>query len=177
MVIGGLFQIRIVATVVLLAAAALTFRHFWLADSARPVRSGEPLRGLSVHKLDGSPISLGTRPGHWTLINVFASWCTPCRDEFPDLAKAAVTLRARGVDVVGIDQAEGAASVLSVSQQFGLQYPMFLDSDLVSQHRLGARVIPETISVDPMGIVRAIHSGPLDEAGFIALANSQSNAP
>jgi thiol-disulfide isomerase/thioredoxin len=177
MVIGGFFQVRILAAIVLLAAAALTFRHFWLVEAARPVRSGEPLRSLSVRKLDGSPISLATRPGHWTLINVFASWCTPCREEFPDLSKAAVTLRARGVDVVGIDQAESAASVLSVSQQFGLQYPLFLDSDLVSQHRLGARVIPETISVDPAGIVRTIHSGPLDEAGFIALANSQSNTP
>jgi thiol-disulfide isomerase/thioredoxin len=177
MVTGGYFYARIVAAVILLAAAGLTFRHFWLVDSARPVHSGEPLRNLSLRTLDGSPVSLGARPGHWTLINVFASWCTPCREEFPDLSKAATALRARGVDVVGIDQAEPAASALSVSKQYDLQYPIYLDGDLVSQHLLGARVIPETVSVDPAGIVRSIHSGPLDEAGFMALANSQSNAP
>jgi thiol-disulfide isomerase/thioredoxin len=177
MVIGGTLQVRIVAAAALLVVAALTVRHSWLLDSARPVRLGEPLRKLSVRTLDGSPISLSTRPGHWTLINVFTSWCTPCRDEFPELSKAAPALRARGIDVVGIDQAESAASVRSVSARYDLRYPMFLDSELVSQHRLGARVIPETVSVDPAGIVRSIHSGPLDEAGFIALASFKSSAP
>jgi cytochrome c biogenesis protein CcmG/thiol:disulfide interchange protein DsbE len=156
----------------LLVAAAVWTRHVWLVERARPVHSGESLRPLALRSTDGAEISLYQRPGHPMMINVFASWCTPCRQEFPALSRAAVRLRSGGVDVVGIDQAEDADRAIETTQYFKLDYPVYLDNDLQTQHVLGAHVIPETVFVDANGIVTSIHSGPLEESEFLALGRS-----
>jgi thiol-disulfide isomerase/thioredoxin len=172
---GGRRGLLLLTALLLVAAAAWT-RHAWLVDAARPVHSGEPLRPLALRSTDGSAISLRKRPGHAMLINVFASWCTPCRQEFPALARAAARLRSSGIDVGGIDQAEGADRANETSQYFKLDYPVYLDDDLQTQHVLGARVIPETVFVDANGVVTSIHSGPLDESAFVALGRVAGSA-
>jgi cytochrome c biogenesis protein CcmG, thiol:disulfide interchange protein DsbE len=159
----------ILLAALVLVAATVWARHAWLVERARPVHSGESLRPLALRSTDGAAVSLRQRPGHPMLINVFASWCTPCRQEFPALSRAAAHLRSGGIDVVGIDQAEGPERALEVSQSFKLDYPVYLDNDLQTQHVLGAHVIPETVFVDADGVVTSIHSGPLDESGFLAL--------
>jgi len=171
MTTGGRLRARLLVSAILLAGvvAVLALRHFWLVDAARPTHVGESLRPLQLSDLNGAPVSLNVRPGHPLMINIFASWCGPCVSEFPDLSRAAPALAARGVDVVGIDQAESGEKAQAVASRFGLAYPMFVDNALVTQHVLGARVIPETVLVAPDGKVTAIHVGPLDERGFLAL--------
>ena len=165
----------LVASALVLGAAAATTRHFWLVDGARPVHSGESLRPISLRSTDGSAVSLGRRPGHAMLINVFATWCTPCRDEVPALSRAAARLRSAGTDVVGIDQAEDAQRATRFALLYKLDYPIYVDDDLQTQHVLGAHVIPETIFVNAKGIVTSINVGPLDEAGFLALGRADGS--
>jgi peroxiredoxin len=134
------------------------------------VREGERLPPLALTTLDGTTAQLNARPGRRLLINVFATWCTPCQEETPALSSAAPVIEKSGTEIVGIDQAESGASVKRFADAYALHYPLYIDPAGAAQVRLGARVIPTTLLVDPQGVVRFIHVGPLSTSDFEALA-------
>jgi cytochrome c biogenesis protein CcmG/thiol:disulfide interchange protein DsbE len=92
------------------------------------------------------------------LINVFASWCAPCRVEHPKL----MALQARGVDVVGVAWKDEPAATRAFLDELGDPYSMVLvDRDGRAGLDLGITGAPETFAVDAMGAVVAKVSGPL----------------
>lgn len=133
-------------------------------------RIGMALPALPLEGLDGSAVRLATERGRITFVNVFATWCPPCRAETPDLAAFARAASRKGIDVVGIDQQETPAAVDTFRQSFHTDYPMLIDPGWETKDALGARVIPRTIVVDGQGIVRAIVSGPMTRAQMDQLA-------
>jgi peroxiredoxin len=141
-----------------------------LRERPHAIREGERLPPLALTTLDGSSTQLVVHPGHRLLINVFATWCTPCQEETPALSGAARAIERSGTQIVGIDQAESGESVKRFAAAYGLHYPLFIDPAGTAQARLGARVIPTTLVVDAQGVVRFIHVGPLDASDFEALA-------
>jgi thiol-disulfide isomerase/thioredoxin len=136
---------------------------------ARPIATGQALGSLQLTSLDGSTQTLRARPGRRLLINIFATWCTPCQWETPYLAASARRLAEAGIDLVGVDQAEPVNSVASFVQAYNIHYPTYIDPNRWSPLSLDARVIPTTILVDPNGVVRSIHVGPLDTAELLAM--------
>lgn len=135
------------------------------------LKAGDRLVPFGVRSLDGAGVTL--RPsGRAQIINVFATWCPPCRAEAPAFAALAAHLKTKGVDVVGIDQQEGAAQVSRFMQDFRVGYPVYIDSGSVTHDLLGARVIPTTIYVDESGIIRWEHSGPLSADDLTQLAQT-----
>lgn len=147
---------------VLLAGARLE-RHW----HHHVLHAGDRLTPLHVSSLYGQPYTLkaGSRPA---VINVFATWCTPCRDETPGFAATASTLHARGIDVFAIDQQESAQAVSRFAQEFALPYPVYIDSTGITHDLLGARVIPTTILVNRSGVIVWEHAGPLTPAELLA---------
>jgi thiol-disulfide isomerase/thioredoxin len=139
----------------------------------RAFSTGQPLGTLELTSLDGSTQSVRAQPGRRLLINVFATWCVPCRAETPFLISVAPRLRSQGIDVVGVDQAETPASVARFVESFGVAYPTYVDPNRWSPLSLDARVIPTTILVGPDNVVRAIHVGPLDPGELIAMTRQR----
>ncbi len=155
-----------------LAVAALVLRSHY-HHGIHPVKTGEPLPALKLVALDGRSLEVKP-PTHGTIVyNVFATWCPPCREETPTIARAATTLHKRGIELVGIDQGEPASAVNAFAKEFGLEYPIVVDPDRQTNVLLGARVIPETIVVRD-GVVRAMAVGPLDRDALERLV-AQSN--
>ena len=139
----------------------------------RPIAVGQPLGTLTLMGLDGSAQTVRTQPGHRLLINIFATWCTPCQAETPFLAAAAARLRRNGIDVVGIDQAEPPESVARFVQAYGVEYPTYVDPNRWSPLALDARVIPTTILVGRDNVVKTIHVGPIEEHELLALTRER----
>ena len=147
-----------------------------ISRGPRTLQTGDQLTQLKLTSLAGTPVTLANT-GHPQIINVFATWCTPCKAETPGLARAAATMRASGVELVGIDQSEPGAVVERFVRENDLRYPIYVDGDGSVTHKvLGARFIPTTIVVDRHGIIRFEHSGPLSQGDFSALATAVRNA-
>lgn len=172
----------VVPLVVLVALAALFIGWSLKRDpSVKP----EALVGQSVPETV-LPMLTGVQagPGHVDLktagvgkpmlINVFASWCTPCRAEHPKL----MALQARGVAVVGVAWKDDPAKTRAFLDELGNPYSMVLmDQDGRAGLDLGITGAPETFAVDAMGNVVAKFSGPMLEDAEIERLVAAIQAP
>jgi cytochrome c biogenesis protein CcmG/thiol:disulfide interchange protein DsbE len=122
---------------------------------------GQQLPAYSLSRLEGDePLTSDERRGRAYVINLFASWCTPCRAEHPQL----MALQRQGVDVVGIaykDRPEASAAFLA---ELGSPFAD-VGSDPEGRYGLeiGVTGVPETFVVAPDGTIRAAFRGPLTE--------------
>lgn len=147
----------LIACVVFLLAGAFVLHHF---RRVKAVTAGDRVPALAMTGLNGGPVTLRPLTRGVTVYNIFATWCPSCREEMPALSRAARMLRARGIQVIGIDQDESAGSIEAFVAHFGISYPIVVDTGHVSNAVLGARVIPQTVVVKD-GIVKAIAVGPI----------------
>jgi cytochrome c biogenesis protein CcmG, thiol:disulfide interchange protein DsbE len=95
------------------------------------------------------------------LVNVWASWCTPCRDELPLIEQAHKTLSARGGTVLGIDVKENSHAARKAVAKFGLSYPNLRDRDGDYVRQWGQTGYPETYVIDRKGKVAAVRRLPV----------------
>jgi thiol-disulfide isomerase/thioredoxin len=124
---------------------------------------------VSGTTLDGKPISLADYAGKVVVINVWGSWCGPCRAEAADLEVAARTLAAKGVVMLGINtRDDGAATALAFERTHGVTYPSIFDPGgrtLLAFHgTLNPSAIPTTVIIDAQGRVAARILGPVPSA-------------
>jgi len=116
-------------------------------DRPLPVLDGDGRRTLASFR--GKPV----------VLNFWASWCTPCRQEAPLLEKAQKRLAAHGGTVVGITFRDTTPDARAFVRRYGLTYPSLRDVDGKLAEDYGTRALPETFVIDRSGRVRAISRG------------------
>lgn len=172
----------VVPLVVLVALAALFIGWSLKRDpSVKPeALVGQPVPETVLPMLTGAQAGPGhvdlktAGVGKPMLINVFASWCTPCRAEHPKL----MALKARGVAVVGVAWKDDPAKTRAFLDELGNPYSMVLmDQDGRAGLDLGITGAPETFAVDAMGNVVAKFSGPMLEDAEIERLVAAIQAP
>ncbi len=121
--------------------------------SALLSKAAPALRGPT---LEGGTFDLASYRGHPVLINVWASWCAPCKKEYPVLAAAAQQLGPRGLRLVGIDMSDKPADARAfLAERGGAHYPNVADPDARRAVVWGTFAVPETYLVDGGGVIRA----------------------
>lgn len=105
--------------------------------------------------------SLSDYRGKVVLVNVWASWCEPCRDELPLVEKAHRELQAKGGTVLGVDVKENSGAALAAVRRYGLTYPNLRDRDGSDVRRWGQTGYPETYVIDRRGRVAAVRRAPV----------------
>ncbi|MCL4239812.1 MAG: TlpA family protein disulfide reductase [Dehalococcoidia bacterium] len=118
---------------------------------------------------DGSEERLSAYRGKWVLLNFWASWCGPCRQETPHLQR----LQARRPDtlvVLGVNQQESRDTAAEFVEEYQLTYPIALDlsGEVSTAYRVG-RGLPVSMLVDPTGVIRELRIGRIDEEDLLAL--------
>jgi len=111
--------------------------------------------------LDGQTISLNEMSGKLVVVNVFASWCGPCRVETPHLVELYNELDKDQVEFVGLNLQETPEAVQSFKEEFFIEYPLLLNEggEITDIYRpIG---LPTTWFIDQEGIVRFTFSGPM----------------
>lgn len=114
---------------------------------------GQQAPSFAVPKLGGGEAGLADYRGRIVVMNLWASWCPPCRAEMPDLERLYLAYRSRGVVVLGVDQGESAERTQRFAQSLGITYPILLDQDQRYGRVYAALGLPTTLIVDRRGVV------------------------
>jgi thiol-disulfide isomerase/thioredoxin len=131
-----------------------------------PVSQRSPAPALRGTTLAGQAFDLSRVTGHRIVaINVWASWCAPCRQEMPLLVAAARS----GLSVVGVDERDSSSRARTFAKAHGATYPTLADPQgalLTGLASLPQTGIPSTLFLDRRGRIAARVVGPLDRASL-----------
>lgn len=100
--------------------------------------------------------------GQWVLVNFWASWCVPCRDESPALERFYRRHRGDDFTVLGIDTRDLIDDGQDFVQKYGVTYPQLRDGDGNRSRDYGTTGVPESFLVNPKGNLALIRRGPVD---------------
>ena len=153
--IAGGWQIRHLQAQSVQALSPSTGSGLTLYNGARGVEAP----AIDGRTIDGQDLALADLRGHVVVLNVWGSWCAPCRVEAPDLAKVARETKAQGVRFVGIDTRDNLAAARAFVRNYGLTYPSWEDQSGVLLAQFSGIVpvsaVPSTLVLDANGVIRA----------------------
>jgi peroxiredoxin len=130
-------------------------------------REGRAAPNFRLASLSDSASSLVDFRGKWVLLNFWASWCGPCREETPDLQSFYEHNSQNDLVIVGVNQQEQANSAKEFVDAFGVTYPVLLDrSGEVSEAYGVGRGMPISFLVNPSGVIEKVVYGRLSDEGF-----------
>lgn len=155
---GGLRKPVIVA--VLVTGSVLLLNSFWALLASSPA---VPLPAISLSSLEGRPVSLAGFSGKPTVLNLWATWCPPCRREMPILQQAQDANP--DVNVVFVNQGETAPTISGFLARHGLALRnVLLDPERRVGLALGQRALPTTLFFDARGQLVDTRIGELSQA-------------
>lgn len=133
------------------------------SDPPRAVEVGREAPNYAARSLAGDSVSLALLRGKPVLLNVWATWCAPCREEVPYLEALHRKHAPRGLQVIGVSvDARGEdGKIVAFAGEFGMTYPIWLDPDERVNARFLAIGVPSTYVIDRQGILRWKHLGTL----------------
>ena len=109
---------------------------------------------LQLTQLDDAPWRLEAQRGSPLLLNFWASWCAPCRDELPALAQVSVKYQAQGLKVLAVNFRESSPQVQRFVQNNAMQLPVLRDPEGSAAKTLGIHIFPSTLAIDRLGRVQ-----------------------
>ncbi|MFN8161053.1 MAG: TlpA disulfide reductase family protein [Solirubrobacterales bacterium] len=148
---------------VLAVVGLLAFGLLNKASSGVEVGSTAP--DPTLPRLDGRGSgSLSDYRGRWVLVNFWASWCEPCRQESPALEEFQRNQPRSRFTVLGIDTRDLSGDGRAFVREFRLTYPQLRDGDGSAAHDYGTTGVPESFLIDPQGRLRLARRGPVTAA-------------
>ena len=137
-----------------------------LGDLPGPPQVGDAAPDFQAVSLeDERTVSLGDYVGQTILVNLWATWCAPCRMETPYLQSVYEENRDRGLMVVGVsvDSPSALDLVKDFLEEMGVTYDILLDPDMVSTDVFAAIGLPASFLIDGDGVIRYTRLGPIAE--------------
>jgi cytochrome c biogenesis protein CcmG, thiol:disulfide interchange protein DsbE len=146
---------------VLAFVGLLTFGLLSKGSSGVSVGEAAPQGGLP--RLEGSGDgSLADYRGKWVLVNFWASWCVPCRQEAPELEEFQREHGGAKFTVLGLDSRDLSDDGRKFVREYGLSYPQLRDGNGDMAHEYGTTGVPENFLIGPEGKVKLVLHGPVD---------------
>ncbi len=157
--------LSLAAGLALIAASLLGF--WWLGRSASPgpaAANASPGQSkvapdFVLKDMNGKSVRLRDLRGQVVLINLWATWCPPCRAEMPDLAALYNTYKSDGFVLLGVDDQEPKETVSDFMLHNPLPYPILLDADSRVARAYSTDFLPASFLIDRRGVLRATLPG------------------
>ena len=139
-------------TVLLLAVAAP-----WVGSA--PLAPTAPAPDFTLRTLEGQNLRLGEQRGRVVLVNFWATWCGPCRQEMPHLNKLYEKYKSSGFVLLGVNVDDDAKHAAGVASKLGVKFPVLPDADKRVSRQYDLSAMPSTVLIDRDGRVRYLHRG------------------
>lgn len=162
-VLGGLLSA--------LTVPAASWMQVVTADAGLPipvaqrgvVKPGEAAPNFQLRDLNGQLVSLSDLRGKVVLLNFWATWCDPCKDEMPRIVAAFHHYREAGLQVLAVNltDQESLGDVRKFVDVYHVPFPVALDRKGKVRRRYALRGVPTSVFIDGQGLVRAVHTGPV----------------
>jgi len=126
---------------------------------AVPVKVDFASPKLTLEDLSGKTVSLDDYLGNVLLVNLWATWCPPCRDEMPTLQTFYEKYKSSGFVLIAINQEETREAVVPFVNEFGLTFPVWIDTDYLAEREFNTNSLPSSYVIDRSGRVRLMWFG------------------
>ncbi len=161
---GGLLIVGIVS-MILLTSTLSTSSPTSVGENA-PARVDFPAPDLQLHDISGNPVSLSDYQGQVVLVNNWATWCPPCRQEMPILDAYFRDHRHQDFVIVAIDAGDAADLVADFANQFGMSFPVWVDPSSSALNSFRNNYLPSSYLIDKEGQVVMVWSGAVTRASL-----------
>lgn len=139
-----------------------------LVEAPRP---GHRAPDFTLTTTTGETVSLSDYRGQVVVLNFWATWCGPCRFEMPDLQRLSEEMAGQAV-VLGVNQGQDSAEITRFATSVGVDYPLLLDEDSVTNRLYRVVALPTTYFIDGDGVIREQLAGTATQAVLQAKAES-----
>ncbi len=126
------------------------------------IEAHEPAYDFALPTLDGGSVRLSELRGHWVLVNFWATWCAPCRDEMPYLDRLG-SQHPGNLVVLAVNMREPPSVIAPFVAELGIDLPILLQPDDAMLLAYDVRGLPVSVLIDPAGMVVLRTVGPLAE--------------
>jgi len=140
-------------TLIALAAAIL------LNAPVRQAQAANPAPDFTLKTLGGPNLRLNEQRGQVVLLNFWATWCAPCKQEMPHLNRLHDKYRDAGFVLLGINVDDDPAKAALDAAKLGIKFPVLLDGAKTVSKLYGLNAMPTTVVIDRDGRVRHVHQG------------------
>lgn len=146
----------------------------------KPAAEGNPAPDFTLNTLNGELVKLSDLKGQVVIVNFWATWCPPCREEIPSMMKlnAAMAGKPFRMLCVSIDEG-GKVAVEEFFRKSGFSLPVLMDSDKRVGKLYGITGVPETFVIDKRGVIlkKVVGAMEWDRPDVIAFLNDALNKP
>ena len=157
-----------IGSAAIIAIALLVAYLVYAGDTQGSTRTassiGSRVPALAVPSLSGKSMTLRDFDGDVVLVNLWASWCPPCRAEMPDLQRLWNTNRSRHVAIVGINEGESPQRAHEFADALGVRFPVLVDEEQRFGRTYAALGLPTSVLIDRHGVVLRTFDGALTYA-------------
>ena len=140
---------RLIATFALLATGG--------AQAA--LNANAPAPDFTLRSLDGVNLRLAEQRGRVVMVNFWATWCGPCKQEMPHLSRLYEKYRASGFTLLGVNVDEDAKQAAATAGRLGVKFPVLFDGSKSVSRLYDLQSMPSTVLIDRDGRVRDLHRG------------------
>ncbi len=154
----------------LVAATSLALPQAALADAAAPTLGAKsPAPDFTLPALGGKSLSLSQYKGQVVMINFWATWCGPCRQEMPLLDAMYKKYKAMGFTLIGVNVEPDSKAAEEFLRKLPVSFPVAFDAESKVSQLYNVQGMPSTVIVDRKGIARVLHKGyrPGDENTYL----------
>jgi len=165
------FYLNIMLSFILILAGIVMF--FWVGQeessargarvSSQSARLGQVAPAFALRAPTGEMTALSDYEGQVVLVNLWATWCPPCKAEMPALNRFYEAHQDQGFVVLAVNSQEDAATVQRFVEANGFSFPVLLDSQAEVVGLYQVRGLPTSLIIDRDGVIRYIHTGAITE--------------
>ncbi len=168
------FLLLMVSLSLALAAAVAAEKS---GQALTPLADRPPAPELDLHDMDGARHRMSDYLGRVVIVNFWATWCPPCREEMPSMQRAYEQLRGEGIEMLAINIGEDEDTLFAFTADYPVEFPLLLDLDSATIQRWPVKGLPTTFVVDPEGRLayRAIGGRAWDDSDLLATLRALKN--